>query len=231
MTEARILVVEDEESYRDSLKYLLRREGFDVLLAENGQQGVEAFARDGADVVLLDLMLPRMSGTEVFREIRERSNVPIIMVTAKDDQVDKIIGLELGADDYVTKPYSARELVARIRAVLRRHGAGATDMPDEPERLTVAGITMDPERLSVARGDDVQNLPPKEFALLHLLAQNAGRVLPRQVIIDRVWGADYFGDTKTLDVHIKRLRGRIEEDPSHPVLIQTVRGVGYTFEA
>ncbi|MDE0573697.1 response regulator transcription factor [Demequina sp. B12] len=230
MTEARILVVEDEESYRDSLKYLLRREGFEVLLAENGQQGVDAFVRDGADVVLLDLMLPRMSGTEVFREIRERSNVPIIMVTAKDDQVDKIIGLELGADDYVTKPYSARELVARIRAVLRRQGAGSTDIPDEPERLTVAGLTMDPERLSVTRGDEVQNLPPKEFALLYLLAQNHGRVLPRQVIIDRVWGADYFGDTKTLDVHIKRLRGRIEADPSVPVLIQTVRGVGYTFE-
>ncbi len=230
MSEARILVVEDEESYRDSLKYLLRREGFEVILAADGVQGVEAFTRDGADVVLLDLMLPRMSGTEVFREIRERSNVPIIMVTAKDDQVDKIIGLELGADDYVTKPYSARELIARIRAVLRRQGAGATDFPDEPERLTVAGITLDPERLTVVRGEDTQSLPPKEFSLLHLLAQNAGRVLPRQVIIDRVWGADYFGDTKTLDVHIKRLRGRIEEDPSHPRLIQTVRGVGYTFE-
>ncbi|WP_084099623.1 response regulator transcription factor [Demequina sp. NBRC 110051] len=230
MSEARILVVEDEESYRDSLKYLLRREGFEVILAADGVQGVEAFTRDGADVVLLDLMLPRMSGTEVFREIRERSNVPIIMVTAKDDQVDKIIGLELGADDYVTKPYSARELVARIRAVLRRQGAGATDFPDEPERLTVAGITLDPERLTVVRGEDAQSLPPKEFSLLHLLAQNAGRVLPRQVIIDRVWGADYFGDTKTLDVHIKRLRGRIEADPSHPRLIQTVRGVGYTFE-
>ncbi|WP_084128876.1 response regulator transcription factor [Demequina sp. NBRC 110055] len=231
MSEARILVVEDEESYRDSLKYLLRREGFEVILAADGLQGVEAFTRDGADVVLLDLMLPRMSGTEVFREIRERSNVPIIMVTAKDDQVDKIIGLELGADDYVTKPYSARELVARIRAVLRRQGAGATDFPDEPERLTIAGLTLDPERLTVVRGDGTQSLPPKEFSLLHLLAQNAGRVLPRQVIIDRVWGADYFGDTKTLDVHIKRLRGRIEEDPSHPRLIQTVRGVGYTFEA
>ncbi|WP_084079093.1 response regulator transcription factor [Demequina sp. NBRC 110057] len=231
MSEARILVVEDEESYRDSLKYLLRREGFEVILAADGVQGVEAFTRDGADVVLLDLMLPRMSGTEVFREIREKSNVPIIMVTAKDDQVDKIIGLELGADDYVTKPYSARELVARIRAVLRRQTAASADFPDEPERLTVAGLTLDPERLTVTRGEDAQSLPPKEFSLLHLLAQNAGRVLPRQVIIDRVWGADYFGDTKTLDVHIKRLRGRIEEDPSQPVLIQTVRGVGYTFEA
>lgn len=231
MSEARVLVVEDEESYRDSLKYLLGREGFDVLLAQTGPQGVDTFVRDGADVILLDLMLPGMSGAEVFRAIRERSEVPIIMVTAKDDQVDKIIGLELGADDYVTKPYSGRELVARIRAVLRRQQVGETGIPDEPERLTVGGLTMDPERLSVTRGDQVQSLPPKEFALLHLLAQNAGRVLPRQVIIDRVWGADYFGDTKTLDVHIKRLRGRIEEDPSQPALIQTVRGVGYTFEA
>src|SRR5690554_3856627 len=231
MSEARVLVVEDEESYRDSLKYLLGREGFDVLLAETGTQGVDAFVRDGADVVLLDLMLPGMSGAEVFRAIRERSDVPVIMVTAKDDQVDKIIGLELGADDYVTKPYSGRELVARIRAVLRRQGMGESSIPDEPERLTVGGLMLDSERLSVTRDGEVQSLPPKEFALLHLLAQNAGRVLPRQVIIDRVWGADYFGDTKTLDVHIKRLRGRIEADPSQPVLVQTVRGVGYTFEA
>lgn len=231
MSEARVLVVEDEESYRDSLQYLLGREGFDVVLAATGTQGVEAFERDGADVVLLDLMLPGMSGTEVFRAIRDRSDVPIIMVTAKDDQVDKIIGLELGADDYVTKPYSGRELVARIRAVLRRQHLGEAGIPDEPVRLTVGGITIDPERLSVTQGNKTQSLPPKEFALLHLLAQNAGRVLPRQVIIDRVWGADYFGDTKTLDVHIKRLRGRIEEDPSQPALIQTIRGVGYTFEA
>ena len=231
MTEARVLVVEDEESYRDSLKYLLSREGFEVLLAETGPQGVEAFQRDGADVILLDLMLSGMSGQEVFRAIRERSDVPVIMVTAKDDQVDKIIGLELGADDYVTKPYSGRELVARIRGVLRRQSMAANGIPDEPERLSVGGLTLDPERLSVTRGDESMSLPPKEFALLHLLAQNAGRVLPRQVIIDRVWGADYFGDTKTLDVHIKRLRGRIEADPSEPALIQTVRGVGYTFEA
>lgn len=231
MSEARVLVVEDEESYRDSLKYLLGREGFDVLLAETGTKGLDTFIRDGADVILLDLMLPGMSGVEVFRAVRERSDVPIIMVTAKDDQVDKIIGLELGADDYVTKPYSGRELVARIRAVLRRQQMGEAGIPDEPERLSVGGLVLDPERLSVTRDGEAQSLPPKEFALLHLLAQNAGRVLPRQVIIDRVWGADYFGDTKTLDVHIKRLRGRIEEDPSQPVLIQTVRGVGYTFEA
>ncbi|WP_430868366.1 response regulator [Demequina aurantiaca] len=230
MTEARILVVEDEESYRDSLNFLLRREGFEVMLAETGPQGVAAFARDGADVILLDLMLPGLSGTEVFHEIRERSDVPIIMVTAKDDQVDKIIGLELGADDYVTKPYSGRELVARVRAVLRRQANGMNGIPDEPERLTVAGMTLDPERLTLTREGAAESVPPKEFALLFLLAQNAGRVLPRQVIIDRVWGADYFGDTKTLDVHIKRLRSRIEAVPSEPVIIQTVRGVGYTLE-
>ncbi|MFP5361057.1 MAG: response regulator transcription factor [Actinomycetes bacterium] len=230
MTEARILVVEDEESYRDSLQYLLEREGFAVALAATGTAGLDAFVRDGADLVLLDLMLPGMSGPEVFKAIRERSDVPVIMVTAKDDQVDRIIGLELGADDYVTKPYSGRELVARVRAVLRRYAAGQRDIVDEPERLTVAGITLDPERLQMTREGQTTSLPPKEFALLHLLAQNAGRVLPRQVIIDRVWGADYFGDTKTLDVHIKRIRSRVEADPAEPVLIQTVRGVGYTFE-
>ncbi|WP_062521623.1 response regulator transcription factor [Demequina silvatica] len=230
MTEARILVVEDEESYRDSLQFLLEREGFTVALAATGTAGLEAFIRDGADLILLDLMLPGMSGPEVFRAVRERSDVPVIMVTAKDDQVDKIIGLELGADDYVTKPYSGRELVARIRSVLRRYAAGQRDIIDEPERLTVAGITLDPERLQLTRDGETQSLPPKEFALLHLLAQNAGRVLPRQVIIDRVWGSDYFGDTKTLDVHIKRIRSRVEADPSEPTLIHTVRGVGYSFE-
>ena len=231
MTEARILVVEDEESYRDSLQFLLEREGFSVALAETGPAGVDAFIRDGADLVLLDLMLPGLSGPEVFKALRERSDVPIIMVTAKDDQVDRIIGLELGADDYVTKPYSGRELVARIRSVLRRYSTGQRELVDEPERLTIAGITLDPERLQMTRGDETTSLPPKEFALLHLLAQNAGRVLPRQVIIDRVWGSDYFGDTKTLDVHIKRIRTRVENDPAVPSLIQTVRGVGYTFEA
>ncbi|WP_062387740.1 response regulator transcription factor [Demequina iriomotensis] len=230
MTEARILVVEDEESYRDSLQVLLEREGFSVALAATGTAGLEAFVRDGADLILLDLMLPGMSGPEVFKAVRERSDVPVVMVTAKDDQVDKIIGLELGADDYVTKPYSGRELVARMRAVLRRYASGARDIADEPERLTVGGITLDPERLQLTRDGQTQSLPPKEFALLHLLAQNAGRVLPRQVIIDRVWGSDYFGDTKTLDVHIKRIRSRVEADPAEPTLIQTVRGVGYSFE-
>lgn len=227
---ARVLVIEDEESYRDSLKFLLTREGFAVRTAATGPAGVEAFEREGADVILLDLMLPGLSGTEVFKIIRDRSDVPILMVSAKDDQVDKIIGLELGADDYVTKPYSGRELVARMRAVLRRTAIGYGDVHDEPERVTVGGLELDPERLTLTMGAETRSLPPKEFALLHLLAYNAGRVLPRQTIIDRVWGVDYFGDTKTLDVHIKRLRSRIEEDPHDPRLIQTVRGVGYTFE-
>ena len=225
-----VLIVEDEESYRDSLKFIFEREGFRVTLAATGKQGIEAFERDGADVILLDLMLPEVSGSDVFRVIRARSTVPIIMVTARDDQIDKIIGLELGADDYVTKPFSGRELVARVRNVLRRAAAVLSDIPDEPTRLSVSGFTLDPERLSVTRGGVAQSFPPKEFALLHLLAANAGRVLTRQVIIDRVWGADYYGDTKTLDVHIKRLRSRIEEEPGNPRFVQTVRGVGYTFE-
>ena len=230
MTGERVLVIEDEESYRDSLAFLLGREGFVVSLAETGPRGVDEFARRGADVVLLDLMLPGMSGAEVFKVLRERTDVPIIMVTAKDDQVDKIIGLELGADDYVTKPYSGRELVARIRTVLRRKASGMSAIPDEPSRVTAGPLTLDAERLTVTKGDVVMSLPPKEFALLNLLAQNAGRVLPRHVIIERVWGADYFGDTKTLDVHIKRVRNRVEDDPSNPAMIHTVRGVGYTFD-
>ena len=228
----RVLVVEDEESYRASLRVLLGREGFRVTLAATGPDAVAAFDRWGADVVLLDLMLPGFNGSEVFRRIRERSDVPVIMVTAKDDQVDKIIGLELGADDYVTKPYSGRELVARIRSVLRRASAlpAGLGIEEDAEPLTAAGMTLNPERLTVAFRGATQSLPPKEFALLYLLASNVGRVLTRQTIIDRVWGVDYFGDTKTLDVHIKRLRSRIEEDPSRPTLIVTVRGVGYTLD-
>jgi two-component system response regulator RegX3 len=226
----KVLVIEDEESYRDSLRVLLGREGFVVTLAATGPDGVRAFERFGADVVLLDLMLPGLSGAGVFRAIRERSDVPVIMVTAKDDQVDKIIGLELGADDYVTKPYSGRELVARIRAVLRRTAIEPAEVEEEPERLTVSGLTLDPERLTLTRDGATTSLPPKEFALLYLLAANAGRVLTRQVIIDRVWGIDYFGDTKTLDVHIKRLRDRIEDESAEPTLIRTVPGVGYTLE-
>ncbi len=225
-----VLVVEDEETYRDSLKFIFEREGFRVSLAATGRQGIEAFERDGADIILLDLMLPEVSGADVFRAIRARSSVPIIMVTARDDEIDKIIGLELGADDYVTKPFSGRELVARVRGVLRRTAQGLAEIDVEPTRLTVSGFTLDPERLTVSRNGATQSLPPKEFALLSLLAANAGRVLTRQVIIDRVWGADYFGDTKTLDVHIKRLRSRIEDEPSTPRYVQTVRGVGYTFE-
>ncbi|PKQ18007.1 MAG: DNA-binding response regulator [Actinobacteria bacterium HGW-Actinobacteria-8] len=225
-----VLIVEDEQTYRESLLFIFEREGFRVTSAATGRQGIDAFEREGADIVLLDLMLPEVSGTDVFRAIRAHSDVPIVMVTARDDQIDKIIGLELGADDYVTKPYSGRELVARVRNVLRRRGTVAAEVRDEPSRLTVSGFTLDPERLTVAKDAVTQSLPPKEFALLHLLAANAGRVLTRQVIIDRVWGADYFGDTKTLDVHIKRLRGRIEAEPGSPRYVQTVRGVGYTFE-
>lgn len=224
-----VLVVEDEESYRDSLRHIFEREGFRVTLAATGREGIEAFERHGADIVLLDLMLPEVSGTDVFRAIRAHSAVPVIMVTARDDQIDRIIGLELGADDYVTKPYSGRELVARVRNVLRRSVAREAD-DAEPQVVSIAGFTIDPERLTVTRDGQTQSLPPKEFALLHLLASNAGRVLPRHVIIERVWGADYFGDTKTLDVHIKRLRSRIENEPAAPRFVQTVRGVGYTFE-
>jgi len=225
-----VLIVEDEQTYRESLLFIFEREGFRVTLAATGRQGIDAFERDGADIVLLDLMLPEVSGTDVFRAIRAHSDVPVVMVTARDDQIDKIIGLELGADDYVTKPYSGRELVARVRNVLRRRAAGPAVLQDEPTRLAVSGFTLDPERLTVTKDDALQSLPPKEFALFHLLVSNAGRVLTRRVIIDRVWGADYFGDTKTLDVHIKRLRGRIEDEPSSPRYVQTVRGVGYTFE-
>lgn len=225
-----VLIVEDEETYRDSLRFIFEREDFRVTLAATGREGIDAFERDGADIVLLDLMLPEVSGTDVFRAIRTRSDVPVVMVTARDDQIDKIIGLELGADDYVTKPFSGRELVARVRNVLRRREGSPDDRRDEPTRLTVAGFTLDPERLTITRDGVTQSVPPKEFALFHVLASHAGRVLTRQAIIDRVWGADYFGDTKTLDVHIKRLRGRIEEQPSLPRYVRTVRGVGYTFE-
>jgi two-component system response regulator RegX3 len=223
----RILVVEDEESFRDALSYMLRKEGFEVQLAGTGNAALEAFDRHGADLVLLDLMLPGLSGTEVCRALRARSAVPVIMLTAKDSEVDKVVGLELGADDYVTKPYSTRELVARIRAVLRRHAE-----PDELVSTTVeAGpVRMDVDRHVVSvRGEPVA-MPLKEFELLELLLRNAGRVLTRGQLIDRVWGSDYVGDTKTLDVHVKRLRGKIEPDPSAPQHIVTVRGLGYKYE-
>jgi two-component system response regulator RegX3 len=223
----RVLVVEDEESYSDALAYVLRKEGFEVATADTGPAALEEFERAGADIVLLDLMLPGLPGTEVCRQIRATSNVPVIMVSAKDDEVDKVVGLELGADDYVTKPYSPRELVARIRAVLRR-GVSESDLA--PATLEAGPVRMDVERHVVSvRGTEV-SLPLKEFELLELLLRNAGRVLTRSQLIDRVWGSDYVGDTKTLDVHVKRLRAKIEEDPGSPVHLVTVRGLGYKLE-
>ena len=223
----RLLVVEDEESIVDALSYMLRKEGFEVAIANTGPAALDEMERSGADLVLLDLMLPGLPGTEVCRQLRQRSNVPVIMLTAKDSEVDKVVGLELGADDYVTKPFSSRELVARIRAVLRRR--------NEPEELLSATLEAGPVRMDVDRhvvtvgGTSVQ-LPLKEFELLELLLRNAGRVLTRMQLIDRVWGSDYVGDTKTLDVHIKRLRAKIEPDPGTPRYIVTVRGLGYKFE-
>ncbi|HEY5134729.1 MAG TPA: response regulator transcription factor [Candidatus Nanopelagicales bacterium] len=224
----RVLVVEDEESFSDALSFMLRKEGFEVGVAATGTDAVAQFDQQGADVVLLDLMLPGMSGTEVCRTLRQRSAVPIIMVTAKDGEVDKVVGLELGADDYVTKPFSSRELVARIRAVLRRTGE-----PEEllPATLEAGPVRMDVERHVVSVNGTQISLPLKEFELLELLLRNAGRVLTRGMLIDRVWGSDYVGDGKTLDVHVKRLRAKIEADPAAPVHLVTVRGLGYKFEA
>ena len=222
-----ILMVEDEESLSDPLAYLLGREGFEVTVVADGLEAVAQFDRTGADLVLLDLMLPGQSGTEVCKQIRQRSTVPIIMLTAKDAEIDKVLGLELGADDYVTKPYSSRELVARIRAVLRRRA--------EPEELITSTVAAGPVRMDVERhvvhvdGEAVA-MPLKEFELLEMLLRNAGRVLTRGQLIDRVWGSDYVGDTKTLDVHVKRLRSKVEPDPSAPQHIVTVRGLGYKFE-
>lgn len=228
----RILLVEDEVSYRDPLAYLLEREGFDVATAGTGTDAVEAFDAGGVDLVLLDLMLPGLSGTEVCRYIRQRSDVPVIMLTAKDGEIDKVVGLELGADDYVTKPYSSRELLARVRAVLRRGRTPAAPARDEDERvddgILVAGpVRMDVERHTVAVHGARVAFPLKEFELLELLLRNAGRVLTRGQLIDRVWGTDYVGDTKTLDVHVKRVRAKIEADPGNPTLLLTVRGLGY----
>ncbi len=226
----RILVVEDEESFSDALGYLLGREGFDVGIANTGPKAIEEFDRNGADLVLLDLMLPGLSGTEVCRQLRRRSSVPIIMLTAKDSEIDKVVGLELGADDYVTKPYSARELVARIRAVLRRNeGGGESD--NDGNALTAGPVRMDIDRHIVWVNNKLVQLPLKEFELLEFLMRNSGRVLTRIQLIDRVWGSDYVGDTKTLDVHIKRLRAKIEKDPAIPTIIQTIRGLGYKMEA
>jgi two-component system, OmpR family, response regulator RegX3 len=225
----RILLVEDEESYRDPLTYQLTREGFDVVTAATGPEALAAWEDGGADLVLLDLMLPGMSGTEVCRWLRARSDVPVIMLTAKDGEIDKVVGLELGADDYVTKPYSFRELLARVRAVLRRGAIAVGDVGTELDEgtLDVGPVRLDVERHTVHVHGGLVAFPLKEFDLLELLMRNAGRVLTRGQLIDRVWGSDYVGDTKTLDVHVKRVRAKIETDPANPVLLQTVRGLGY----
>ena len=228
----RVLVVEDEESFREALDFMLRKEGFEVTVADSGPAALEEFERSGADLVLLDLMLPGLSGTEVCRRLRSRSTVPVIMLTAKDSEIDKVVGLEIGADDYVTKPFSSRELLARIRAVLRRGG----DSGGEPEEsgagstLQVGPVRMDVDRHVVTVDGQGVQLPLKEFELLELLLRNRGRVLTRAQLIDRVWGADYVGDTKTLDVHVKRLRSKVEPDPAEPRHLLTVRGLGYKFE-
>jgi two-component system response regulator RegX3 len=224
----RVLVVEDEDSFSDALSYMLRREGYETVIATDGVGALAEYDRAGADIVLLDLMRPGLSGTEVCRALRAKSSVPIIMLTAKDTEVDKVVGLELGADDYVTKPYSARELVARMRAVLRR---GAEGDPATEPTLTAGPVRLDVERHVVAVDGRPVALPLKEFDLLEVLLRNAGRVLTRGQLIDRVWGADYVGDTKTLDVHVKRLRAKLEPDPTNPRHLLTVRGLGYKFEA
>ena len=222
----RIMVVEDEESFSEALSFMLKREGFEVEVADDGNAALEVFEQRGADLILLDLMLPGLSGLEVCRIIRSKSQVPIIMLTAKDGEIDKVVGLEIGADDYVTKPFSSRELLARVRSVLRRNG--------EPEELLAATIEAGPVRMDVdrhvvtVRGQQV-SMPLKEFDLLEILVRNAGRVLTRSQLIDRVWGADYVGDTKTLDVHVKRLRAKVEEEPSKPIHLVTVRGLGYKY--
>jgi len=226
----RVLVVEDEESFSDALSYMLGKEGFEAVVAATGPDALAEFDRGGADIVLLDLMLPGLPGTEVCRALRSRSNVPIIMLTAKDAEIDKVVGLELGADDYVTKPYSARELVARIRAVLRRRG-DAAEAAAEGAVLEAGPVRMDVERHTVAVDGEPVALPLKEFDLLEYLLRNSGRVLTRGQLIDRVWGSDYVGDTKTLDVHVKRLRAKVEPDPANPKYLLTVRGLGYKMEA
>jgi len=223
----RVLVVEDEESISDAVSFMLRKEGFEVSVAGTGPAAIEEFDRAGADLVLLDLMLPGISGTEVCRQLRSRSNVPVIMLTAKDGEIDKVVGLELGADDYVTKPFSMRELIARIRAVLRRGGEGEELLPGVVE---AGPVRMDVERHTVTISGAATPMPLKEFDLLELLLRNSGRVLTRGQLIDRVWGSDYVGDTKTLDVHVKRLRAKVEPDPAQPRHIVTVRGLGYKFE-
>jgi two-component system response regulator RegX3 len=223
-----VLVIEDEESFRDALKFMLSREGFDVILAPNGAEGMKLFDSMNPDLVLLDLMLPEVSGTEVCKYIRTKSNTPVIMLTAKDTEIDKVVGLELGADDYVTKPFSTRELLARIKAVLRRGGEMENDFVGAVE---VGPIRMDVERHVLSVNGEAVSMPLKEFELLEFLMRNSGRVLTRGQLMDRVWGSNYVGDGKTLDVHVKRIRSKIEPDPANPVHLTTVRGLGYRFEA
>jgi len=223
----RVLVVEDERNLREPLVYLLQKEGYDVIEAEDGNSAVENYSTLGADLILLDLMLPGLSGNEVCRIIRAESQVPIIMLTAKDTEIDKVVGLEIGADDYVTKPYSTRELLARMKAVLRR---GAEPVQDDSGVLKAGPVVMDLDRHTVSVNGEKIQMPLKEFELLELLMENVNRVLTRGQIIDRVWGSNYFGDTKTLDVHVKRVRSKIEDDPSRPRHLLTVRGLGYKFE-
>jgi two-component system, OmpR family, response regulator RegX3 len=228
--DATVLLVEDEHSFVEALTVGLKREGFRVQVARDGAEAIDLFESVRPDLVLLDVMLPKVSGIDVCRELRRRSQVPIIMVTAKGSEIDTVVGLEVGADDYVTKPYRLRELVARMRAVLRRRSSEATTT-SSGEVLEVGDVRLDPERHEVEiRGDQVR-LPLKEFELLEILLANAGRVLPRETLIDRVWGADYVGDTKTLDVHVKRLRGKVEDDPSAPSRIVTIRGLGYKYDS
>ena len=225
----RILIIEDEASFSDAVSFMLEKEGFSVRVETTGTAGLASFARDGADLILLDLMLPGMSGTDVCKAIRTKSNVPVIMLTAKDSEIDKVLGLEIGADDYVTKPFSMRELMARVRAVLRRR---SDDEPVNaaPPSLTAGPVVIDVDRHTVHVNGAEVPMPLKEFDLLEFLVRNSGRVLTRAQLIDRVWGSDYFGDTKTLDVHVKRLRTKIEPDPARPKYLLTVRGLGYKFE-
>lgn len=230
MSEATILVVEDEPSFVEALSIGLRREGFDVIVATDGAEALEVFDEAQPDLVLLDVMLPRISGIDVCRQLRKKTQTPIIMVTAKSEEIDTVVGLEVGADDYVTKPYRLRELTARIRAVLRRSESQDSSQPSQTAAIEVGAVRLDPDAHKASVDGHGVSLPLKEFELLHLLLANAGRVLPRDTLIDRVWGDDYVGDTKTLDVHIKRLRSKVEPDPAAPTRIITIRGLGYKFE-
>ena len=225
----KVLIVEDEISFSDALAYLLKKESYEVEVAVNGAEAIERFQTFNPDLILLDLMIPEVSGTEVCRVIRSTSQVPIIMLTAKDSEIDKVVGLELGADDYVTKPYSSRELLARMKAVMRRNSGDSAAL-EEGALLTAGSVRMDLDKHQVTVNSVAITFPLKEFELLEFLMRNSGRVLTRSQLIDRVWGNDYFGDTKTLDVHIKRLRAKIEEDPANPKIIHTIRGLGYKLE-